>query len=57
MFQKTCGATGAGSCTEPDHNETEAIVVKSESDQPNKFNELDYKDFDIVRAVQVKHEK
>lgn len=50
MFQKACWAT-AGSCTEPDQ-EKDAIIVKSPEKSAN-YNELDYKDFDIVRAVQV----
>lgn len=50
MFQKACGAT-AGSCTEPDQ-EKDAIIVKC-TEQPTNYNELDFKDFDIVRAVQV----
>jgi hypothetical protein len=52
MFQKTCGATCVGSCVEPDHEKDE-IIVKSQPEQPSKYNDLDFKDFDIVRATQV----
>lgn len=39
------------SCTEADP-EKDSIIVKSEPDKPANFNELDCKDFDIVRATQ-----
>lgn len=31
----------------------DAIIVKSVPEQPANYNDQDYKDFDIVRAVQV----
>lgn len=52
MYQKSCGAT-VGSCAEPDQEKDE-IIVKSQPEQPSKYNDLDFKDFDIVRAAQVR---
>lgn len=49
MLKKACGATAG--CTEPDQ-EKDSIVVKSEPEKPINYNELDYKDFDIVKATQ-----
>lgn len=48
IYKKACGAT-AGSCTEPEH-ERDAIIIKDEV----KIHpaDIDYSEFDIVRAVQ-----
>lgn len=51
MYRRAfCGATG-GSCIEPDQ-EKDSIIVKSEPEKPPNYNELDCKEFDIIRATQ-----
>lgn len=49
MFHK---AFWAGSCIQDHDQEKDAIIVKI-PEQTVNYNELDFKDFDIVRAVQV----
>jgi ankyrin repeat protein len=51
MYQKTCGATTAGTCAEPE-TEKDSIIVKSETNDNSSLKNIDCSEFDIVKAVQ-----
>jgi hypothetical protein len=49
--KNTCGATA---CIEQDPEDPKDFIIKSQPEQPSKYNDLDFKDFDIVKAAQVR---